>query len=224
MSQSPNMLSVEFPLRGEWRAWNTPGHKIPSHGTDKFGQRYAFDFTQYDWRERSFNRSGYLSYLFSMVGVEDFPAWGQSVFAPFSGRVIDAGDGQSDRLRVNLLSSIVRSLIVQGSGDNDWRQATGNYLILQGTHAYALFAHLKMHSLRVQLGATVSTNDVIANVGNSGNSSFPHLHFQLMDGPDLNSACGLSCCFTHYELWQSGYWSEVLGGVPGRNDRIRYSE
>jgi len=34
---------VEFPLRGEWVAVRTPAHKVPSHGTELFGQRYAFD-------------------------------------------------------------------------------------------------------------------------------------------------------------------------------------
>lgn len=40
---------VEFPLRGEWMAPNTPGKKVPSHGTDQLGERYAFDFLQVDW-------------------------------------------------------------------------------------------------------------------------------------------------------------------------------
>ena len=40
---------IGFPLRGEWLAPNTPGSKIPSHGTDQLGERYAFDFLQVDW-------------------------------------------------------------------------------------------------------------------------------------------------------------------------------
>jgi hypothetical protein len=42
---------VEFPLRGEWVAVRTPAHKIPSHGTELFGQRYAFDFVRPDKRK-----------------------------------------------------------------------------------------------------------------------------------------------------------------------------
>jgi hypothetical protein len=35
---------VDFPLRGErWVAENTPGDRIPSHGTDMLGQRFAYD-------------------------------------------------------------------------------------------------------------------------------------------------------------------------------------
>ena len=39
---------VDFPLRGEWRAVNTPAERVPSHGTDYFGQRYAYDFMRFD--------------------------------------------------------------------------------------------------------------------------------------------------------------------------------
>ncbi|XUD28515.1 hypothetical protein IGJ26_001450 [Enterococcus sp. AZ095a] len=37
-------ITIEFPLRGEWLAPTTPAKKIPSHGTDRMGLRYAFDF------------------------------------------------------------------------------------------------------------------------------------------------------------------------------------
>lgn len=41
-----NPIVVGFPLRGEWYAPNTPGSKIPSHGTNRLGSRYAYDFIQ----------------------------------------------------------------------------------------------------------------------------------------------------------------------------------
>ncbi len=37
-------ITVDFPLRGEWVAGTTPAERIPSHGTDALGQRYAYDF------------------------------------------------------------------------------------------------------------------------------------------------------------------------------------
>ena len=42
---------VEFPLRGEWAAANTPAHRIPSHGTYQLGQRYAYDLVRTDSRQ-----------------------------------------------------------------------------------------------------------------------------------------------------------------------------
>jgi hypothetical protein len=44
---------VDFPLRGEWFAPNTPGTKIPSHGTDLLGATYAYDFVGIDPKSRS---------------------------------------------------------------------------------------------------------------------------------------------------------------------------
>lgn len=55
-------IIVDFPLRGEWYAPNTPGTKIPSHGTNKLGTRYAYDFIQVDW-----NRKGYPAYRVSLA-------------------------------------------------------------------------------------------------------------------------------------------------------------
>lgn len=53
MGTAQEPIVVAFPLRGEWLAPNTPGTKIPSHGTNQLGTRYAFDFVQVDW-----NRTG----------------------------------------------------------------------------------------------------------------------------------------------------------------------
>jgi hypothetical protein len=41
---------VELPLRGEWSVERTPAYRIPSHGTDLLGQRYAYDLVRTDHR------------------------------------------------------------------------------------------------------------------------------------------------------------------------------
>ena len=48
MIEAHEPIIVEFPLRGEWLSPNTPGTKIPSHGTNHLGTRYAYDFIQVD--------------------------------------------------------------------------------------------------------------------------------------------------------------------------------
>ncbi|MEZ5497951.1 MAG: hypothetical protein R3E77_00840 [Steroidobacteraceae bacterium] len=45
-------IPVAFPLRGEWTAMNTPGHRLPSHGTDLLAQTYAHDFVRLDRQAR----------------------------------------------------------------------------------------------------------------------------------------------------------------------------
>ena len=59
----------------------------------------------------------------------------------------------------------------------------GNHVIIR--HADGTFSalgHLKQGSVTVKAGDTVKADQVVAAVGNSGTSMFPHLHYQLMDG------------------------------------------
>src|SRR5512146_2900771 len=62
MIEAREPIIVEFPLRGEWLSPNTPGTRIPSHGTDKLGTRYAYDFIQVDWE-----RKGWPAYRVSLA-------------------------------------------------------------------------------------------------------------------------------------------------------------
>jgi murein DD-endopeptidase MepM/ murein hydrolase activator NlpD len=63
-------------------------------------------------------------------------------------------------------------------------EADGNSVILDlGQHRYALYAHLKPRSIKVKRGQSVMRGQLIALVGNSGNSVAPHLHFHVIDTP-----------------------------------------
>jgi murein DD-endopeptidase MepM/ murein hydrolase activator NlpD len=62
-------------------------------------------------------------------------------------------------------------------------------------------------------GARVRAGQVLGQCGNSGNSSDPHVHFQLMDSPDIGSARGLP--FTWRHLTEDG---AVLQGVPANEE------
>jgi len=61
----------------------------------------------------------------------------------------------------------------------------------------------------------------IADVGHTGNSSQPHLHFHLMDSPDLWTANGLPCCIEKYEEFRDDKWQLVKNGIPGNKEIIR---
>ncbi|MEO8907541.1 MAG: M23 family metallopeptidase [Microbacteriaceae bacterium] len=66
--------------------------------------------------------------------------------------------------------------------------ATGNSIVLDlGNGVYALYAHLKQGSAEVKVGDTVKKGQEIGRLGNSGNTSQAHLHFQLQRGPLLSS-------------------------------------
>ena len=45
-------ITLESPLKGEWMVMNSPGSKVPSHGTDYLAQTYAYDLLQVDWTRK----------------------------------------------------------------------------------------------------------------------------------------------------------------------------
>jgi len=67
------------PLRGEWLSSNTPGTKIPSHGTNQLGTRYAYDFIQVDWERKGWPsyRVSLPQYLLFGVPLNEYYCWGQ---------------------------------------------------------------------------------------------------------------------------------------------------
>lgn len=77
-------IIVEFPLRGEWYSPNTPGTKIPSHGTDQLGTTYAYDFIQVKWNRKGWPayHGSLLQYLLSGIPLNEYYCWGQEIYAP----------------------------------------------------------------------------------------------------------------------------------------------
>lgn len=212
---------LEFPLRGEWCALNTPAERIPSHGTDYFGQRYAFDFVQLDADGR-FHPQGLFRHVLGALPASAFYCWDQPVFSAGAGRVLAAGDGWPDRRRVNAIWELMRaSWIGARPSGADYRPLTGNYVLLEGADGVALYAHLRNGSLRVTAGERVESGALLGSVGNSGNSTMPHLHFHLMDGPDPLLAAGVLCAFRRYERFYQDAWQAVDHGVPGPLERVR---
>ena len=60
----------------------------------------------------------------------------------------------------------------------------GNYVIIKHNHGfYTRYAHLS--AFRVQKGQLVNQGDVIGNVGNTGNTTGPHLHYEVHIGSDV---------------------------------------
>jgi murein DD-endopeptidase MepM/ murein hydrolase activator NlpD len=100
----------------------------------------------------------------------------------------------------------------------------GNHVILRSGDIFAGLAHLAPGSVEVAEGQRVSTGDILGRVGHSGNSTSPHLHFQLMDSADLMAARGIACAFRAYEVERQGTWVRVTDAIPGRRERLRSVE
>jgi murein DD-endopeptidase MepM/ murein hydrolase activator NlpD len=86
---------------------------------------------------------------------------------------------------------------------------------------FAAFVHLAPGTVQVSPGQTVRSGDLLGRVGHTGNSTSPHLHFQLMDSQDPTTAGGVPFVFGEYEVRVDGHWRRVVHGIPGRGQRIR---
>ena len=215
-------ITIDLPVRGTWITPNTPGKKIPSHGTDKYGETYAYDFVGVDVKSKTnkFYNSSVLSYLINGVPLNKCYGWGKEIYAPFDGEIVRAEDGVIERNPVSLKNDIGymrRITKLFESGAAEYRDLAGNYIIMKkADKIYALFAHLQEKSICVKEGEIVRTGQLIGRVGHSGNSTAPHLHFQLMDNIDHEKSTGIPCSFRNFEEYRNGKWQHIDNGVPSK--------
>jgi hypothetical protein len=227
MNRLNEWISIGFPLRGEWLAVNSPGTRIPSHGTNRLGTRYAYDFIQVNWDRKGWPSYRIPAFRYLTVGasLKDYYCWGKEIYAPCDGIITNAVDGLKERERTFLIKDIyaaAKNSKFDPRVDNI-QNVAGNFIILKcDEHVYAGFVHLQTGSIQVSVGQRVKQGDVIGRIGHSGNSYGPHLHFQLMDSNDITVANGLPCAFEQYEIYKNGKWNDVFHGVPTDKERIRF--
>jgi hypothetical protein len=105
---------------------------------------------------------------------EDYFAFGAEVLAVADGMVISVSDGMAEDTPNEPPTTIHK--------ESDYG---GNHLVIEiEPGVYAFYAHLQPGSIRVQAGDAVTAGQALALLGNTGNSTAPHLHFSVMDGPD----------------------------------------
>ncbi|MFC1232074.1 MULTISPECIES: M23 family metallopeptidase [Streptomyces] len=184
-------VEVDPPVTGRWSALNSPADRTPSHGTHAYGQTYAIDVVA----EPEPGTRPAFSALWPLARRPDaFPAFGTPLRAVADATVVRVSDGQRDHLSRASLPGLLYLMLVEGSVRemSGVRRIVGNHLVLDlGDGTYAAYAHVRRGSFTVREGDRVRAGQVLARCGNSGNSSEPHLHFQLMDGPDPDTARGI---------------------------------
>lgn len=119
--------------------------------------------------------------------LEDYGIYGAKVMAPASGTVVLINNNEQD--------------LVPGS--DNFQSMAGNhiYLRLDETGTFLILAHLKKGSINVREGQHVNEGEFLAQVGNSGSSSEPHLHIhhQRQDPSKVSMFLRKDCHFT-FEL------------------------
>jgi hypothetical protein len=163
------------PVSGRWRAANSPATRVPSHGLHAYGQTFAIDLVKEP-------RPG-LRWWPLARGSTGYPGFGAEIRAPADGIVVAVHDRERDHrarsswpaLAYFLLESMVRELLGP-------TRILGNHVVIDIGHGvYAAVAHLQRRSARVRPGEAVRVGDVVGRCGNSGSSTEPHVHLQLMD-------------------------------------------
>lgn len=215
---SPEIV-VSLPFEGRWLTENSPARRVPSHGTDLLGSRYAIDFTAVDQRDRSAERRDWRT-LLSTEPAERFLGFGRPILAPGDGVIVSVHDGEPDHeARRSPLTLMPYALGQAARLRRGVAGVAGNHVVIALRHggAFVAVAHLKAGSVRVAVGEQVSAGQRIADCGNSGNSTQPHVHIQAMDGPDVSAARGVPIAFRRFREWPRGAKRPVVRdrGLPG---------
>ncbi|MGO3609969.1 MAG: M23 family metallopeptidase [Enterococcus sp.] len=221
-------LTIAAPLQGEWFVETSPKDRIPSHGTNRFGLRYAFDFIQIapaNQKQVTHDKKK-LDYYLGGVALNHFYCFGQPVYAPFSGKVVQVKNNTADGTSASWFQgqkTLIRNSLFFDTQRDGFEKIAGNYVILQ--HSDWLFAavcHLQKDSIAVKVGQLVTVGAFLGKVGHSGNSTEPHLHFQLMDSDIIESAQGLPFVFEAYERFENHSWIPVTKELPAKGDLVRF--
>lgn len=217
-SATPSVV-LSLPFEGTWMAQNSPARRVPSHGVDLFGERYAIDFVAVDHRRRTADRSDWRT-LFATEPADRFFAFGRPILAPADGIVVDVHDGEVDHVGRRSQLALVPYALGQSMRLRQGVNAiAGNHLTiaLPEGGGFVALAHLRAGSFRVAVGEAVTAGQAIAECGNSGNSTEPHVHMQVMDSPDLTIAQGIPLAFQRFREWPRGSKHPVTraSGIPG---------
>lgn len=204
----PNAILLGPPLKGDnWvaadgcctavrhiRGYNAVNGKI------FFAQRFAIDWEKLNDDKRIF--------VGDPLDVTNYFAYGEEVLAVGDATVVVVVNGFEDQVPGQLPPGITLA------------EADGNHVVLDlGGGRFALYAHLIKDSITVEVGEQVTRGQVLGLLGNSGNTTAPHLHFHVMDSPSSLGSNGLPYMYDKYELIEMSASTEAFDlaeatGIP----------
>lgn len=186
VSAAPPIV-VGPPLQGShWLAANGPSNSslhrrmhIANHGIMFYPERFAIDFMQVGTNGKLYKNDTSKN--------ENYYGYGANVYSVANGKVVSVLDGVPN----NAPGSHNYQITLDKLG--------GNYVLIDiGGKRYAYYAHLAPHSIKVKRGDVVQKGQLLGQLGNSGNSDAPHLHFQITDKPSSLSAQGVPYGFDQF--------------------------
>ncbi len=159
MLQPPATRPLAFPLEGgRFMAAQAGGVTLLNHHVGHPEQRFAVDLTALD-------RGGWRAKGILPARMEDYAIFGATVVSPCAGEVAAARGDLPDLV----------------PPERDPENAAGNHVVLACGEIRVELAHFMRGSVAVEPGDTVAIGDALGRVGNSGNTTEPHLHIHAFD-------------------------------------------
>lgn len=186
-----------LPFRGEWLVFWGGDRKELNHHVEHPSQRRAADLVIVDAGGKSHRGDG--------RALGDYYAYGQDILAMADGVVVTVVDGVPD----------------SPLGELNPYMAPGNMVVIRHDgEVHSAYAHLIPGSIKVKPGAKVRRGQVLGACGNSGNSSEPHLHVQLQDGPRFEKSWGLEAVFAEATVTRDGVAGPRSDYTFQKGDRV----
>lgn len=207
---------LSLPLEGRALVQNSPARRVPSHGTDIMATTYAIDLVPVDARGRSAARRDWRT-LLATEPPGRFVGFGAPVLAPAGGTVVQIHDGEPDHQgRRSQLALIPYMLGQAGRLGQGAAGLAGNHVVVElgDRSGYLVLAHLQRGSILVRQGDAVRLGQRLGACGNSGNSTEPHLHLQVMDRANPMEAAGVRFVFERFLEHRRGASRLVETGLP----------
>jgi len=193
---------IELPVRGTWVAGHAGASVATNYHNAIKAQKYAIDIMRVDEKGRFYTNDG--------NELEEVFSFGEPVYSPVDGIV------------VALVDTLPNSEITLAPSDS--LNPAGNHVVIEfETDRYVFLAHLEPNTISISKGDTIRAGDFIGTIGNSGNTSWPHLHMHIQDLPtiDNQNATGFPFRFKKMERKRWLTWSSVSNGSLTRNDLFR---
>jgi murein DD-endopeptidase MepM/ murein hydrolase activator NlpD len=185
-------FSGQLPFEGTW-------YVVAEHGSVDAHKRFlaeafAYDFLQIGANGKSYQRDGKTN--------SDYYAYGKKVLAARDGTVVSVRSDVAENV-----PGETTNLTLPG----------GNVVVIDhGNNQFGYYAHLRPLNVAVKPGTHVKAGDVLGEVGNSGDSPEPHLHFHVMNNPDPGQGDGIPLVFESWKAEAYGRFpvSRQLGILP----------
>lgn len=174
---------IDLPIKGKWIASGAGASGLTNHHDRIRSQKYAVDMAKIGENGRLFVNEG--------ITNEDSYTFGAELFSPVNGQVVHIADSLPD----------------QKISERD--KLAGNHIIIQFQDTlFVALAHLKQNSIKVKIGDRVQTGDLLAQVGNSGNTDFPHLHIHIQNSEyyDIETSISYPFRFKEFKRMRYIFW------------------